>query len=933
MPETFASARAERQEVRTTLPFILTLALSAPALAGQEPIITTVAGGGPNEVAALSANLASPKGLALDAAGNLFIADRTQQRIFKVNPSGRLAVAAGDGSALHEIICVTTPCPTFAYSTPTSLNSPWGVAVDGAGALLVADSYSNRIRRVDPATGEITTVAGTGLYGFDGDGGPATQASLARPIGLLLDGAGNLFIADLDNSRVRRVDAAGNITTVAGNGIQRASGDGGPAVDASVYPTALALDPAGNLLIADGGNSSVRRVDAATGIITTVAGGNGDGFSGDGGPAVNAQLRWPSGISLDAAGNLLIADTGNQRIRRVDRETGVIVTIAGDGIARFAGDNGPAILASLNQPTGLATNSRGDLYISDGSNFRVRRLDAATGFIVTVAGNGSNYFSGDEGPARNARLTYPAHVVVDVSGNLFIGDAGRIRRVDSHTGVVVTIAGNGSTEFGGDGGPAIEAGFSGPGGMALDAAGNLFFADRWNQRVRRVDAITGIITTVAGNGEFGFSGDGGPARQARLSNPTSVAVDRRGNLLIAEDSFVARIRRVDSATGTITTVAGNDGFMGGDGIPAVDARLSGITDVEVDEAGNFFFTEAGLGRIHRVDGTTGILTTVAGGGYWGSSLGDGGPATQAGLRNPTGIALDGAGNLFIADNDNLRVRRVDAVTGVITTLAGQGTVGFAGDGGPATGAALNHPQDVATDALGNVFIADSDNFRIRRVSLANRPPVANAGAGAQLECTSAAGVRVRLDGSHSSDPDSSAGTQDDIVAFEWFENLGGPGETLLGSGESLDPILPLGTHPITLRVTDRAGLTATDVVEISVVDTVAPQMTLRLSPSILSPPNHLMVPIRASAQVGDACGTPAVTLVSVISSEPDDAPGAGDGNTAQDIQGAEEGTADFDFLVRAERCGRGPGRTYTVTYRVTDASGNSTMARAVVTVP
>jgi sugar lactone lactonase YvrE len=334
------------------------------------------------------------------------------------------------------------------------------------------------------------------------------------------------------------------ITTVAGNGTAASTGDGGQATAASLNsPSGAAVDSSGNLFIADTGSSVIRKVNASTGIITTVAGNGSFGFSGDGGPATAASLNQPNALAIDGAGNLFISDITNNRVRRVTN--GTITTVAGDGTAAFGGDGGPATAASLNQPTGVAVDGSGNLFIADRFNGRVRRVDASTGIITTVAGNGSFGFSGDGGPATAAPLNHPTGVAVDGSGNLFIVDSSnqRIRQVSN--GVITTVAGNGTHGFSGDGGPATAAALNFPWGIAVDGAGNLFVADQFNFRVRRVDASTGIITTVAGTGQSGFSGDGGPATAANV-DPFAVALDSTGNLFIADPSN-SRIRRVGSA--------------------------------------------------------------------------------------------------------------------------------------------------------------------------------------------------------------------------------------------------------------------------------------------------------------------------------------------------------------------------------------------------
>ena len=326
------------------------------------------------------------------------------------------------------------------------------------------------------------------------------------------------------------------------------AGDGGPAVAARLnFPYDVAVDASGNLYITDTNNDRIRKVDSA-GTITTIAGTGERRFGGDGGPAIQAQLDAPSGVVVDGAGNLYIADRANHRIRKVD-STGTITTLAGTGERGFGGDGGPASQAQLNFPTGVAVDEAGNLYIADLANHRIRKVDS-TGTITTLAGTGERGFGGDGGPASQAQLNFPTGVAVDEAGNLYIADwsNARIRKVDG-TGTITTIAGTGELGFGGDGGPAIQARLSLPYSVAVDGAGNLYIADQYNNRIRRVDS-TGTITTIAGTGERGFSGDSGPATQAQLDDPTGVAVDGAGTLYIA-DASNHRIRLLTpTATGS-----------------------------------------------------------------------------------------------------------------------------------------------------------------------------------------------------------------------------------------------------------------------------------------------------------------------------------------------------------------------------------------------
>ena len=329
-----------------------------------------------------------------------------------------------------------------------------------------------------------------------------------------------IYFSDVGNSRIRRVDlTTGVITTVAGGG-SGDLGDDGPATDAtfSSHPMRVTADRAGNLFVADAHHARIRKICVATGIIDTVAGCGIEGYSGDDGPAVHARLASPHGSAIDRHGNIYIADLKNDRTRRVDTSTGIITTVAGNGEHGYSGDDGPATQAKLASPIAVTCNDDGDLYIADHRNSRIRKVDAATGIITTVAGNGNQGFSGDGGPVTQAAISLPRDVALDADGTLYIADGAnnRIRKVVPD-GTITTVAGNGRAEFSGDGGPAHKGSLSMPYSIALDSDGNLYIVDTGNYRVRKIDATTGIITTIAGNGLYGFSGDGGPAIHARLA--------------------------------------------------------------------------------------------------------------------------------------------------------------------------------------------------------------------------------------------------------------------------------------------------------------------------------------------------------------------------------------------------------------------------------
>lgn len=481
---------------------------------------------------------------------------------------------------------------------------------------------------------------------------------------------GRIFIADKGNERVRNIDpVTGVIKTMAGTGVPAFSGDGGPAKQAALsHPANVALDPWQNLYIVDEGNNVIRKIRRTDGVISTVAGvPNEFGYNGDGIPATQATLVLPTGFSspgvvFDAQGHLYFADRGNQRIRKVNVYTKRISTIAGGG---DIGNGGPATEAHVVVPAGLALGPNGELYIADRGNSMIRVVDPDTSIIEAYAGTGFAGYSGDGGAALDARLDLPMSVVLDQQGNVYVADQFNhaIRRIDAVTGIITTIAGIGVSGFSGDGGPASQASLNLPLAIDFDSQGNLLVADQYNGRVRRIDAQTGIITTVAGTGSLGYGGDNGPALDAALGLPSGLAVDVDDNIFIA-DRNNSVVRRIDAATGVITRVAGLafEGVGGvpgysGDGGPAKSATLRFCTGLDVDAAGNIFIADFGNGAIRRVDAQTGIIETVAGTGEPGFG-GDGGPPTEALLNLPLYVLVGEGGNLYIGDVPNNRVREV-----------------------------------------------------------------------------------------------------------------------------------------------------------------------------------------------------------------------------------------------------------------------------------
>lgn len=876
---------------------------------------------------------------------------------------------------------------------------------DNDGHLIIADLLSRNFRRIDRTSGVITVLAGNGVGGNGGDGGQAAFATFGQPGGVAADAKGNIYVADTLYHRVRRIASDGRIYHFAGsnNGLAGSTGDNGSANTARLNaPTALAVDPSGNVHIADSGNNRIRVVNANSGVISTYAGIGGSGFAGDDGPASAAVFNGVAGISFDRDGNLFIADRNNHRIRRVDRTTRIITTVAGSGIAGYFGDQGFASNAQLNSPNDVAVDMAGNILIVDQGNHRIRLVSqiGQTGLISTIAGSGVAGFAGDGGLATLAQLNQPRAIDITADGRIQVADTGNIRvrsltpntplpsnklpqlvsevgaqtitagqtrnvplvatdsdgdnvtfslvnappyativdaqpverratlrlapaeagvtsgvriHLDDGRGGIVnsapftitvnepvgtnrpptvdpgnipsvlealsvagaplqlagvgsdqdgdklsfvwfdngqpiattaqanvtlsigthslvltvtdvngaatssapravlvsdttppvfqnlpaamvltatsangatvtyqmptaidlvdgtvavltdrasgsffpvgtttvrftaadsrsnsatatltvtvnapstgggaftisTYAGTGASGATGNGGLASEATFRQITATGQDLDGNLIVADLLNRNFRRIQSTTGIISIFAGNGVAGNGGDGGLATFATFGQPGGIAADSKGNIYVA-DTLYHRVRRI-ARDGRIFHFAGTSngtsGSIGDNGL-ATAARLNGPTSLAVDGDDNLYIADTGNSRVRVINTTTGIITTYAGTGG-GGYAGDNALAIAATLNGPAGLAFDAAGNLFIADLRNHRIRRVDRDTRLITTVAGNGEAGDGGDGGAATAARLNQPADVAIDSSGNLFIADQFNHRLRQVT-------------------------------------------------------------------------------------------------------------------------------------------------------------------------------------------------------------------------
>ena len=714
----------------------------------------TVDGGG-----ASVAKFNGPVGVVFGAGGTggteiMYVSDSANNIVRRIDlGTGIITTFAGDGYLMAT--------GSGAYSgdggpaVNARLNHPTGLAMDLSGNLLIADMGNHRIRKVNPGTGTINTMCGTGLQGHTGDGGSALTATLNNPYGIKVDGAGNLFIADRGNNCIRKV-TAGIITTIAGDTTAGYTLDGGPATGAEFnLPRGVVSDDTGNIFVADYGNNVIRRIDHATHFIRTFAGIAGPGgYGGDGGPATAANLNGPCALAFTLAKDyLFIAERTGRRVRMI-KMTGIrrdtIYTLAGDGTSGNGGDGGPATAAQFHSPSGVTVaGTLKHVFIADSGNNRIRRVDfnATTGYFSAII----NHYVGDPGgaagpvsgalvdvlgPATTATLSGPLGISMDPNGRLFVADANHniIREINLNpAGVgngVYRYAGSstGASGYAGDGGYAGIAVLNHPTGVyANPITGDLYIADHNNDAVRVVDSVTLNITRVAGlPSTSGFSGDGGPAIGAKLNTPYGVCTDSVGNVIIADQNndVIRKVGKVGAFIDTIHTIGGIAGVAdyGGRGTYLLMNHPTGMAS---DGLGSVYIADRSNNLIRRLD-QFGVLHTYAGNfGLGAGYAGDGSaifPTTIAGaatrFNSPVDVCFN-SGILYISDMKNNRIRQINttATTPIITSYTGTGTGGFAGDG--TTTAQLDTPVGINfnhTLPFPDLYIADNKNFAVRKVA-------------------------------------------------------------------------------------------------------------------------------------------------------------------------------------------------------------------------
>ncbi len=682
-----APKRIAHRRIGLILAAALGLALADPSraslyafapLAGAGTVLDHTGGTGGN------ARFFNPSAVAVDGAGNIYVADGGDHTIRMVTAGGVVTTLAGssgqagssDGSGSSAL---------FLY--------PYAVAVDSSGNVYVADSGNQNIRKIAPG-GSVSTLAGTAGVAGSADG-TGVAALFNLPEGIAVDALGNVYVSDTNNSTIRKITAAGAVTTLAGAAGQTGSANGTGGSARFSYPFGVAVDVSGNVYVADFGNSTVREVTPA-GAVSTLAGSAGLSGSVDGVGGA-ARFNHPSAVSVDGAGNIYVADTSNQTVREI-APGGSVSTLAGTpGLGGRA--DGAGAGARFFYPGGIAATVAGTVYVADTGNHTIRAMDSP-GVVTTLAGAVGTQGSTD-GTGSQASFAYPYGIASDGSGHFYIADANNntVRMVNA-AGVVTTVAGTAGLP-GSANGVGAAALFNSPGGVAADGNGNVYVADTGNSTIRKI-ASGGTVTTLAGVAGTSGSADGTGAA-ATFNSPEGIAVDDVGNVYVA-DTRNDTIRKITSG-GSVTTLAGVAGQSGGGDGAGGSARFSNPSAVAVDGSGNVYVADFSNATIRMIN-LSGTVSTVAG---FAGSLGFAdGEGAVARFNQPYALAVDGSGNLYVADTYNRAIRKI-APGGSVTTLNGPQTRFY-------------YPQGIVVGASGDIYVVDGDNQEVSVGAAVSAPP-------------------------------------------------------------------------------------------------------------------------------------------------------------------------------------------------------------------
>jgi sugar lactone lactonase YvrE len=667
----------------------------APKVLSQSWTLTTLAGsttgGGYADGTGLEARFSSPHSVAIDASGNVFVADRGNHIIRKITASGSVTTFAGLAGVVGSADG-TGSSARFYY--------PSGLAIDLTnGVLYVADSWNHTIRKITPS-GVVTTLAGTtGKFGDVDANGAA--AKFTYPQGLAVDQSGFVWVADTSNHKIRRiVGAAATVTTFAGNGFAGSSDGTGTSASFN-FPFDVAVDANGDLWVADSSNNEIRKV-TREGVVTTVAGVSFESGSADG-SGTDARFDRPWGLEVAPNGDVWVADSRNNKIRKVT-VTGVVSTIAGSG--SYGTRDGVATQARFAFPTGLGFDRNGIAYVADRESQAVRKIPTSSLTVTTSAGSAPSSGTVD-GLGLEARLFFPGHAIADTTGNVYFVDSAHTIRKFTPDGVVTTIAGLAGTPGSADG-TGVTARFNYPSGITLDTTGNLWVADTFNHTIRKITP-SGVVTTVAG--AVGVAGKAdGIGSQARFNYPWGLAFDNTGNLIIA-DTYNHLVRVMDPS-GIVTAYAGS-GTKGSLDSSAHNASFNFPIAVAADAARNVYVVDYGNSAIRKITASGTVLTLAGNAATSGAEDGSG---SSAHFSAPYALALDANGNIFVADSGNHEIRKVTP-SGAVTTIVGRsGSPGNVdGTGGAAR---LFFPEGIAVDARGRVVVVDTYNHGLRVAAIA-----------------------------------------------------------------------------------------------------------------------------------------------------------------------------------------------------------------------
>jgi sugar lactone lactonase YvrE len=626
-------------------------------------------------------------GITADGQGNLYVADQDNQTIRKIDSNNNVTTIAGqvgvEGSADGQ-------------GTNASFYYPSGITIDGQGNLYVTDQDNQTIRKID-SNNNVTTIAGQ--VGNTGSAnGQGTNATFSGPNGITADGQGNLYVVDQDNSTIRKIDSNNNVTTIAGRAGYRFQGSAdGQGTNASFsVPAGITADGQGNLYVVDQNNFTIRKIDSNNNV-TTIAGQAGISGSADG-QGTNASFNYPNSITCDGQGNLYVTDPSNQTIRKIDSNNNV-TTIAGQ-VGNQGSANGQGTNATFYYPTGITSDSQGNLYVTDLYNETIRKVDS-NDTVTTIAGQVGLQGSSD-GPATNVDWFITPAITVDGQGNLFVADNvnNDILKIGTNDSVT-TIAGQ-VGNAGSANGQGTNASFNTPNGITVDSKGNLYVADSGNDTIRKIGSNNNV-TTIAG--QAGISGRAnGQGTNATFYYPTGITRDGQGNLYVT-DLYNDTIRKIDSSN-NVTTIAGQAGISGRANGQGTNATFYYPTGITRDGQGNLYVTDLYNDTIRKIDSSNNVTTIAGHARTRGSADGQG---TNATFALPAGITSDSQGNLYVADQHNDTIRKIDTNLNV-TTLSGQAGVSGSADG-QGTNATFDHPTGITVDSKGNFYLSDQNTIR------------------------------------------------------------------------------------------------------------------------------------------------------------------------------------------------------------------------------